>query len=623
MTSAPQQQRPIFLIPDEEWLPLYDCLPKPIQRILTDRLPKGWHQGLLELVLDLGRPLEGRFMEEMLDTFAIGPTMTRYKKSLVFEDQIITQDDLDNMVKRLSPFMGDNRSGLPKTLHRISAVRNRQGGIVGLTCRIGRAIEGTLKSIEDMFPVDGGPYPSVLFLGAPGVGKTTRLREMAQLLANQREMRVMIIDTSNEIGGDGDIPHAGIGRARRLQVASPDQQARVMIEAVENHTPEVIIVDEIGTLEEAEAARTIAERGVMLIATAHGRTLDNLIKNPTLSDLVGGIQSVTLSDEEARRRGSQKSILEREKPPTFQTLIELRDRNTLAIYHNVSDAVDRLLRGEIPLPELRQTDLQTGVVSSKKPSIVALPAYNNGAPPYGAPSYVTSSSPAPSQRWYETQDPRQKGVYQVFAYGVSSGLLLRTIQHLQLSDTVSVTKRVDEADAILSLRNQARPGGRVARLAQEYETPLVLVGANTMSQLACGLYKCLSQAEKHPLFAQWQSFLKHWQSPTNQDDSPTEGDGASIMTSIEKEKPTRTTSRDKDVAVSPEVETEALQEVQTAIETVLKTGTPAFLAPQPAAVRRLQHELIEQQQGPLRSMSIGREPDRRICISLSPMGTAS
>src|SRR3989442_2470881 len=186
-----------------------------------------------------------------------------------------------------------------------------------LTLRVGRAVYGTMEIIRDV--VEAGR--SILLLGKPGVGKTTLLREVARVLADEMGKRVVIVDTSNEIAGDGDIPHPGIGRARRMQVATPSLQHAVMIEAVENHMPEVVVIDEIGTEQEAAAARTIAERGVQLIATAHGNTLENLMLNPTLSDLVGGIQTVTLSDEEARRRGTQKSVLERKAPPTFQTLV--------------------------------------------------------------------------------------------------------------------------------------------------------------------------------------------------------------------------------------------------------------------------------------------------------------
>jgi len=238
-------------------------------------------------------------------------------------------------------FGKDNRAGIERTLHRISAIRNRQGEVIGLTCRVGRAVFGTVDIVRDV--IEQGK--SILLLGRPGVGKTTLLREAARVLADEFKKRVVIVDTSNEIAGDGDIPHPGIGGARRMQVAVPDLQHAVMIEAVENHMPEVIVIDEIGTEAEALAARTIAERGVQLIATAHGNTLDNLLQNPTLADLTGGIQAVTLSDEEARRRGTQKTVLERKAPPTFDVIIEIQNKDRLAVHHDVASVVDRFLRG--------------------------------------------------------------------------------------------------------------------------------------------------------------------------------------------------------------------------------------------------------------------------------------
>ena len=193
-------------------------------------------------------------------------------------------------------------------------------------------MRGTVALIRDV--IEQGQ--SLLILGRPGVGKTTLLREAARVLADDLGKRVVVVDTSNEIAGDGDIPHPGIGRARRMQVARPAEQHQVMIEAVENHMPEVIIIDEIGTELEAAAARTIAERGVQLVGTAHGRTLDNLVVNPTLSDLVGGTQTVTLGDEEARRRGTQKTVVERKAPPTFDVLVEQRSWREVVVVADVA-----------------------------------------------------------------------------------------------------------------------------------------------------------------------------------------------------------------------------------------------------------------------------------------------
>ncbi|MGL5033219.1 MAG: AAA family ATPase, partial [Microcystaceae cyanobacterium] len=273
---------------------LLDILPLPICSTLQQHPHR---DRLIEVVMDLGRLPEARFPKEAI---YLGETP-------------ITKADLQYSIERVGFFSGDNRAGIERTLHRISAIRNRTGEIIGLTCRVGRAVFGTITMIQDL--VETGN--SILLLGRPGVGKTTALREIARVLADDLHKRVVIIDTSNEIAGDGDIPHPAIGRARRMQVARPELQHQVMIEAVENHMPEVIVIDEIGTELEALAARTIAERGVQLVGTAHGNRLENLIKNPTLSDLVGGIQAVTLGDEEARRRGSQKTVLERKAPPTF------------------------------------------------------------------------------------------------------------------------------------------------------------------------------------------------------------------------------------------------------------------------------------------------------------------
>ncbi len=292
---------------------------------------------VIEVVMDLGRPPEARFGgggEEVL------------------LEREVTEEDIQYVIDHIGSFGEDNRAGIERTLHRISAIRNRSGKIVGLTARIGRAVFGTIEIIKDL--VESGK--SVLIMGRPGIGKTTMLREAARVLADELDKRVVVVDTSNEIAGDGDIPHPGIGRARRMQVRTPAQQHAVMIEAVENHMPEVIVIDEIGTELEAAAARTIAERGVQLIGTAHGNNLDNLMLNPTLSDLIGGIQSVTLGDEEARRRRTQKSVLERKAPPTFDVVVEIQSRDRVTVHPDVADTVDAMLRGDPIAPEQRWRD---------------------------------------------------------------------------------------------------------------------------------------------------------------------------------------------------------------------------------------------------------------------------
>ena len=297
---------------------------------------------LIEVILDLGRQPEARFSDAV-----------QY-----LSDVPVSKADLQHCIDRVGHFGGDNRAGLEETLHRISAMRNRKGDVIGLTCRVGRAVFGTITMIRDL--VETGN--SILMLGRPGVGKTTALREIARVLADDLMKRVVIIDTSNEIAGDGDIPHPAIGRARRMQVSHPEKQHQVMIEAVENHMPEVIVIDEIGTELEALAARTIAERGVQLVGTAHGNRLENLIKNPTLSDLVGGIQSVTLGDDEARRRGSQKSVLERKAPPTFDIAVEMLERQRWVVHEDVSTTVDFILRGRVPGQQVRSINTENQVV---------------------------------------------------------------------------------------------------------------------------------------------------------------------------------------------------------------------------------------------------------------------
>lgn len=386
---------------------------------------------LLEVVLDLGRIPTARFVDGEVELL----------------DRMVTHDDIDYVVSRIGDFDADNRAGMESTLHRISAIRNRRGSVVGLTCRVGRAVYGTINIIEDL--IDSGE--SILILGKPGVGKTTMLREAARILAEKK--RVVIVDTSNEIGGDGDVPHPAVGKARRMQVPKPSLQHEVMIEAVENHNPEVIVIDEIGRELEALAARTIAERGVQLIGTAHGNALDNLLVNPTLSDLIGGVSSVTLSDDEARRRGTQKTVLERRSPPTFTILVEIQDRKRVKVHCDVGAAVDSILRGYPMLPEdrFRDEDGKVRIIKQTKPNMPTVSQSmrrNNGMErsPFDRGS---SQAVAPRQPTYALnkhterfEDILSDGDYEnpsldglegekkIFAFGVARNRLLQSIKSL-------------------------------------------------------------------------------------------------------------------------------------------------------------------------------------------------
>ncbi len=406
---------------------------------------------LLEVVLDLGRKPEARFHDEFV----------------FLRESPVTAEDIAFVAARVGEFGNDNRAGIERTLHRISAIRNRRGRIVGLTCRVGRAVYGTIDIIRDI--VESGQ--SILLLGRPGVGKTTKLREMARVLSDEFQKRVVIVDTSNEIAGDGDIPHAGIGYARRMQVSTPDRQHDVMIEAVENHMPEVVVIDEIGRTEEAYAARTIAERGVQLIATAHGTTLENLLINPTLSDLIGGIQAVTLSDEEARRRSTQKTVLERKAPPTFDIVIEIVERDKLAIHHDVGNVVDALLRGRQPKPEVRVRRDDGGVE-------VVQEAFQPVAEE--EPSRHTGAS-----------NGRIKSLY---PYGVSRNRLEKAVKSLGL--TLELTKTWQEADGVLTLKAHYRKDSPKLREAMARNMPIYVVRSNTYAQIAGRLRQIFSLPEE-------------------------------------------------------------------------------------------------------------------------------
>ncbi|MEB3221530.1 MAG: R3H domain-containing nucleic acid-binding protein [Candidatus Sericytochromatia bacterium] len=511
---------------------LLEILPARLVAIL--RKQEGL-EDLIEIVMDLGRIPEARF-----------PGRWVY-----LGDQPTSQEDIDHAISRVGSFSGDNRAGIERTLHRISGIRNRQGKIIGLTSRVGRAILGTVDMIRDL--VESGR--SILIMGRPGVGKTTKLREIARVLADELNKRVIVIDTSNEIAGDGDIPHPAIGRSRRMQVATPEAQEGVMIEAVENHMPEVIVIDEIGTEKEAYAARTIAERGVQLIGTAHGNSLENLLMNPTLSDLVGGIQSVTLSDEEARRRGTQKTILERKAPPTFDIAIELQDRDRLAIHLDVAEVVDQLLRGYVPQPEIRALDDQ------------------------GKVKVLRETAYQPEDR-SQRDEPDAAGRMRIYPYAVSRSQLERVIRTLRLPAVV--TKNVADADVVLVLKSYARNGGQVFEQAQRKNIPVYVVKANTIPQIQKSLREVM-----------------------HLDQTPGQGALTGPLP------PLPDTGGPPSDALSEEEE-EALQETQAAIESVLSRSEPAELNPASPKIRRIQHDMVERYN--LRSESYGEEPNRRLRI---------
>lgn len=549
---------------------LLDILPQEIQQPLIHHPQR---DVLVEVVLDLGRRPEARF-----------PDAAEY-----LSEQSVTRQQLQDCVNCLNPFGGDNRAGIERTLHRISAIRNRKGEIIGLTCRVGRAIQGTIAMIRDL--VETGQ--SILMLGRPGVGKTTALREIARVLADDLNKRVVIIDSSNEIAGDGDIPHPAIGRARRMQVARPELQHQVMIEAVENHMPEVIVIDEIGTELEALAARTIAERGVQLVGTAHGNEIENLIKNPTLSDLIGGIESVTLGDEEARRRGSQKSVLERKAPPTFEIAVEMQERQRWIVHENVSETVDTLLRGRQPQPQQRMLNEQGQIVITKE----ATASPQTAVARVRRPAQVLPFPQAQSSRrqgdnrssravidaaWSMSNliDEQQEGLAQeqddpkmrVYPYAISTYQLEQVIDALQLP--IVLAKHASDADAIVALRAHARKHDNLQRLAKNNRIPLHVIKANTIPHMTRTLRQILGMDQQDGMSVGEMSLY--------------EADGS-----------------DEELA--------ALEEARLAVErVVIPKQQPVELLPRSGWLRKLQHELVERYR--LNSHSVGEEPDRRLRI---------
>ncbi len=547
---------------------LLAVLPDHIQQALeqSDRQSE-----LIEIVMDLGRLPEARFSEG----------------ELYLSESEVSAEQLQMVISRIGDFGDDNRAGIERTLHRISAIRNRKGDVVGLTCRVGRAVYGTIEIVSDI--VRSGQ--SILLLGRPGVGKTTLLREAARVRAE--EQRVVIVDTSNEIAGDGDIPHPAIGRARRMQVPTTDKQHEVMIEAVENHMPEVVVIDEIGRALEAVAARTIAERGVQLVGTAHGNTLENLLMNPTLSDLVGGIESVTLSDEEARRRGTQKSVLERKAPPTFDVLIEIQERQRMVVHHDVGRAVDSLLRGWQLTPEVRSIN-EDGTVRIEQAERSATPQRpqaeletrgrgrgsrgrserserpeRSGRPersePVAANGYANGSNanklaPATVKAEADSIDGEQiakRRPVKIYPYGVGKNRLRSAAQNLDVE--IEMVDKVNDADLLMTLKNYYRQHPQPISEAEQRNVPIYVLRSNTVTQME------------------------------------------QILTDVFR------------IGSGPiDTFTEAMSETQNAIQRVLTGVSSEELQPRSAAIRSQQHQLARAAN--LVSHSYGREPYRRVRI---------
>nr|YP_009564786.1 hypothetical protein [Gelidium coulteri]YP_009565186.1 hypothetical protein [Gelidium sinicola]QBA96137.1 hypothetical protein [Gelidium coulteri]QBA96537.1 hypothetical protein [Gelidium sinicola] len=553
--------------------------------ILPDfiRLPLHNHNQckcLIEVVMDLGRRPEARFPH--------GPEYLSAKT--------ISWQDLDFCIRRIGNFSGDNRSGIERTLHRISSIRNRKGNIIGLTCRVGRAVFGTISIIRDLLE----KRQSILLLGKPGVGKTTAIREIARVLADEMEKRVVIIDTSNEIAGDGDIPHPAIGRARRMQVARPELQHQVMIEAVENHMPEVIIIDEIGTELEALAACTIAERGVQLVGTAHGNYMESLIKNPILSDLIGGIQYVTLGDDEAKRRGSQKSILERKSSPAFQVAIEIHTRDSWIVHEKVDEAVDQILQGaslfvqrrkfcsdgsiQIEYEQSKVTEFLSPIIGSsdkfgsyKSPKKFSyslnmkhqyLP---NSNMVYSIDNQTSQKSllnitPSISSKQFQTLN---KKVIIVYAYSVSLEMLKSAIQ--ALNSPIVITQDIVKADVILALRSHVKQNNKLRQIAKSMQLTIYTIHSSTIANIIRALKKMLSV--NYLPYMDWEKVCS-----------------------------------DK-----ADIEVEALQETRIAIEKIILSKKHSVeLLCRSTIIRKLQYNLISSYN--LQCRSFGEEPDRRLCI---------
>ncbi len=550
----------------DDLIKLLDILPAYISRPLKNHPRK---DQLVEIVLDIGRRPEARFSDT----------------SDYLSYRTVIWQDLDYIIKRLGKFSGDNRAGIEKTLHRVSSLKNRQGIVIGLTCRIGRAIFGTVSIVRDLLE----QRKSILLLGPPGVGKTTAIREIARVLSDGMKKRVIIIDTSNEIAGDGDLPHPSIGKARRMQVSNHQQQDQVMIEAVENHMPEIIIIDEIGTELEAAAARTIAERGVQLVGTAHGNALENLIKNPTITDLIGGIQYVTLGDEEAKRRGTSKSILERKAPPTFDVAIEIHDTKTWVIHDNIEYSVDLVLQGQ-PLPVQRRTIngqsnnfVECRIVKTQKEST---------SPYYGPTSkqllekkqkknYLLKqinsdekiSLPLNIKAKPTLKNELKQEFTFLYIYGINNQDLKSLIKTLRLP--IILTKEIQYADAILGLANLVKSNRKLRQISHSKKITIHTIQSNSLLQIAKALRLLAKKNDMTPL--------------------KQKNDKAKITKIISQE------------FITP------LEEARLAIEEVVIPQNKVIeLFPRTSALRKQQHELVLHYQ--LTGISVGKEKNRRLRI---------
>jgi stage III sporulation protein SpoIIIAA len=537
------------------------------------------HEQLMEVILDIGRRPEARFSG--------GSTCYLSYRTIVWQD-------LDSILKRLGKFNGDNRTGIEKTLHRISALRNRQGRIIGLTCRIGRAIFGNVSIVRDL--LENGK--SILLLGRPGVGKTTAIREIARVLSDELKKRVIIIDTSNEIAGDGDLPHPSIGKARRMQVSNPQNQYQAMIEAVENHMPEIIIIDEIGTELEAEAARTIAERGVQLVGTAHGNVLGNLIKNPTITELVGGIQYVTLGDEEAKRRGSSKSILERKAQPTFEVAVEIHDPHTWVIHVDIEQSVDLLLQGQAP-------SLQKRTIGNKTKNIIGCEiVYNQKDSKNLQETYAKKYIRENKQKntyilnkinqaddWkikksvkigISVKKKLEERYLYIYICGINKQDLKSLIKTLNLP--IIITKEIQYADTILVLFNIIKSNTKLRQISHSKKVSIHTIQSNSLLQIANALRLIVKNT---PVVAE----TKH---SYNRKASKIIAKG--LLTPLE--------------------------ETRLAIEgIVIPRKQKMDLLPRSSSIRKLQHELLKHYQ--LKGCSVGDNPSRRIRIYPNLQGKTS